>query len=795
MNNQLKKAFRDLSGNPRRSLTVVLALVLGLWGVGMVFVSYFVLMRDLNTNYQNTVPAHAILYSNEFKQLDLSRLQTLNKQVTKAEFRDFSLNRIEINPDVWVPLWLYGVADFQQFNLAKILPEQGKRTPDKGTILIERDGQNISNIRVGTAPRVRIGSNVRRLSVSGICFDAAQAPATQDAFIYAYTDQQTFSQITGLPSGQRLILRFADVQNANDVNVQIQQLSLFLAQQYGIKLTRIDVPKFNEHPHQWQLNTLLLLIGTIGLLAFVMAAVLVSQLMRAILASQVRQIGIMKAIGASTSQIFSIYLLILLLIGAAAGLLAVPLAVVSGYGFSFFVAGKLNFDILTLQLPVWVYSIMIISSLLMPVLLSLPVLYAGTRVSVREAITDYGISGQKISLLHWNIQHWNLPYTWLLAFKNSFRNMARLSVTIAAMSLGVAIFSTGFNVRQSLWNLLSGLKNELRYDVQIALSEPISPQKAKELFGKLPNIAQMETWTGGHGEVQSKVVATDKGAGIVALPIQSPMLNLDIRQGRWLQPQSSGNAAEIIMNQQAWALYQNPAVGSDFAITLGSGQTVRVRLVGVAEQFEKPKIYFDQQIYNALANPSGQINTILFRAKNTDYTKVLELKANIENRITESDLKVLYVMSQAQRVKIIYDHLDIILSTIVLLSFLVLSVSAVGMASATGISIGERTREIGVMRAIGASPQQIYGLFVREGMIISILSIGVGLLMAYPLSQLAAVFFGNLMLGEEATLNYAFSVWGVVITLAVTVAFGWLASRIPAQAALKISTHQALSYE
>ena len=194
-------------------------------------------------------------------------------------------------------------------------------------------------------------------------------------------------------------------------------------------------------------------------------------------------------------------------------------------------------------------------------------------------------------------------------------------------------------------------------------------------------------------------------------------------------------------------------------------------------------------------NPKHLVNTITFVADNNNYDEVISLKKNIETAIASSDLDIAYVMSQAERVKIIYDHLDIILSSIILLSFLVLVVSAMGMASATGINIWERTREIGVMRSIGATPKMIHSIFVAEGMITCVASILLGLVISFPLSRLAAGFFGDLMLGRDARLEYAFSTPGFFITLAVTLVFGWLASRIPANTAIKVSTHQALSYE
>jgi ABC-type lipoprotein release transport system permease subunit len=80
-------------------------------------------------------------------------------------------------------------------------------------------------------------------------------------------------------------------------------------------------------------------------------------------------------------------------------------------------------------------------------------------------------------------------------------------------------------------------------------------------------------------------------------------------------------------------------------------------------------------------------------------------------------------------------------------------------------------------------------------MMVSIVSILLGLLFAWPLSVVASVFFGNLMLGNGGALRFAFSNTGFVITLVTTLAFGWLASRIPARKAVNVPTREALSYE
>ena len=150
----------------------------------------------------------------------------------------------------------------------------------------------------------------------------------------------------------------------------------------GIYAKTVKIPELNEHPHQWQLDTLLLLQGGIGLLAFFMGAVLVSQLMASVLAKQVRQIGILKAIGATRRRIKGIYVSMTLVLGIAAGLIAIPLAVWSGFAFSYFVSSKINFEILTQHIPLNVYVLLVVLSLALPVGLSWSAIRRGANVSV-----------------------------------------------------------------------------------------------------------------------------------------------------------------------------------------------------------------------------------------------------------------------------------------------------------------------------------------------------------------------------------------------------------------------------
>ena len=790
MNPRLKKAFNDLRGNPSQTLLVIFALTIGLWGGGSILVSYFILKNDLNENFTRTAPFHVALTSKDFARLDLASFRQ-RPEIESAEFRDLSFQRIEVFSDQWLPMWLFGLDDFEKFSLARVYHEDGSKSPPHGTVLLERNGKLVSNLKTGSIARVRVGGKLLQVPVSGISFDPAQAPATQDAFIYAYADKNTFTEITGEPANQRLIFRLRKAEAKQEIQAATNTI-LEDMRRHGIIIDSINIPKPNQHPHQFQLNTLLAFQGGIGLLAFLMGAVLVSQLIGAILAQQIRQIGVLKAIGATQGQVLSIYLLMVLILGALASIVAIPLAVISGYGFAGFVAKILNFNILTKALPLSLYAGLIACGLLLPILFALPALSRGVRVSVQSALSDYGINSGASRFQKKTPTRWPLPYGIQLALRNVSRRKKRFATTLATIALGVAIFSAGFNVRQSLIIFLEDTKNAMKYDVQLVLKDQIASGKALAPFHDLNNVQRIETWNGGRGRLQSSAVSTNNGIGIVALPHNTDLVKMDVIKGRWLQ---LSDDIEIVMNQVAAETFGEPVdVGKRYQINL-NGKQVNVKLVGIVKEFDVAKIFIDKDQYDEAANPEHLINSLMFIAQDRSYKQIVNLKQDIERAISQTDLNVLYVMSQAERAKIIYDHLNIILTLFTFLSSLVLVISTLGMAASTGTNILERTREIGVMRAIGATPKIIYGLFVAEGSAVSIAGGVLGLLLSLPLSFYASKFFGELILGHGIPLQFAFSQIGFAITLAITLAFGWLASRIPARKAISISNREALSYE
>jgi putative ABC transport system permease protein len=116
-----------------------------------------------------------------------------------------------------------------------------------------------------------------------------------------------------------------------------------------------------------------------------------------------------------------------------------------------------------------------------------------------------------------------------------------------------------------------------------------------------------------------------------------------------------------------------------------------------------------------------------------------------------------------------------------------------GLAGTMSLNVLERTREIGVMRAIGASTSAVLRIVLVEGLTIGVLSWGLGVALAVPLAWGLGRAIGITLLGLP--LAWVFSATGAVAWLIAVLLLSLVASTLPAWNASKVSVREALTYE
>jgi len=143
-----RKLLRDLRAAKGRMVMMVIAIAVGIFGVGTILSAYTILTREISRNYLSTNPASAFL---EMDKVDDSFVDSVRHRpgIADVEASSTVMARIETKPGEWMPLLLFVVKDFNGMRINTFQPESGAWPPPEGSILMERVALPLVNAKVG----------------------------------------------------------------------------------------------------------------------------------------------------------------------------------------------------------------------------------------------------------------------------------------------------------------------------------------------------------------------------------------------------------------------------------------------------------------------------------------------------------------------------------------------------------------------------------------------------------------------------------------------------------------------
>ncbi|MBI5031220.1 MAG: FtsX-like permease family protein [Chloroflexi bacterium] len=798
-NPRWKKAIRDLWLNKTRTLLVVLAISIGILGMGTVLVGYSILTRELQVNYMKTNPASATLWADSLDRDLVQAVQTL-PAIQDAEARRLVRARVQMGENEWLPIDLFVIDDFQKVRVSTFKPEQGAPLPAQNEILIERVALPVLKSKIGDVLTLKTPNGApQNLRIAGTVHDPGQAPAWMEQRAYGYITPDTLQMLGELRSLNELKIVVArDALNEVSIRQTAYELKTWL-ESSGRRVERLEVPAPGEHPHIRQMDSLLFLFEAFGVLAFALSTILVINMIAALLAQQVRQIGVMKAIGGSTRQAMSIYLSMVVVLGLTALVIAMPLTIWLGMRYADFVAGILNFKIYSYEIPTWVFAILIGLGWLAPILAAAYPIYRGSQITAREAMSDYGVGqgsfgrGAFDSLLG-RLRGRSRPL--LLSLRNTFRRRGRLVLTLFTLAIGGTMLIVAMNISASIDKTVDRTMSVHQYDVEILFNRAYSKQQIEQVIGDAPGVTRVETW----GQIKALPVRTDGTHGnefsIISLPPKSEMLNLEIVDGRWLVP---GDQNAIVLNHGLVAELKERdpqlQIKAGDQVTLGvNGKPTQWHVVGIAREVAvMPRGFASYDYVANLTGQAGLARRVGVRTEKHDAKFQKQVLGTLEARFESAGMKVENTLTLAGYRIVIEEHLMIIVAFLILMSIFIVAVGGLGLMLTMSINIIERTREIGVMRAIGASGFDIIRVVMVEAVLIGVLSWLIAIVLAPPTSMLIGNIFGTIFFA--APLEFAISINGSLLWLVIVIVFAPIASFLPAWKASQLPTSQVLAYE
>jgi putative ABC transport system permease protein len=452
----------------------------------------------------------------------------------------------------------------------------------------------------------------------------------------------------------------------------------------------------------------------------------------------------------------------------------------------------LNFDIMDASIPVWSYAVLVLIGLLTPVLAAAFPVYRGSRITVREAITDYGILEQPttnrlVDRVFGKVQWLSRPV--LLSLRNTFRRQGRMALTLAVLAIGGAMFISALNVGASIKSTIGVFQNAMRYDLKVTLSRPTPLATIEAAAGTIPGAVKMEGWA----QARASLIYDDGTDGnefpvIGPLP-ETDLLRLRVIEGRWL---SVADRNALVVNHIF--MYREPhlKVGDDIVLRVGTQKT-KWRIVGVIRQVGPPTAFANYAYLADLTNQNNLVTTLPIVTKDRSIGTHLATAKQLEGFFAEAGIDVQDMVSLYDIQKILEDHFVILTMLLLFMSVLIVVVGGLGLMTIMSVQVIERTREIGVMRAIGASRHDLFKIITIEGLVIGVLSWILAAMLALPLSKLVGDLFGMIFL--QTTLDYAVSPVAFLLWLGLVIAFSLIASFLPARSATRLTVRETLIYE
>jgi putative ABC transport system permease protein len=136
---------------------------------------------------------------------------------------------------------------------------------------------------------------------------------------------------------------------------------------------------------------------------------------------------------------------------------------------------------------------------------------------------------------------------------------------------------------------------------------------------------------------------------------------------------------------------------------------------------------------------------------------------------------------------------DILVYFMLGMAAMIAVVGGLGLMGTMSINVLERTREIGVMRAVGASNADIQGIVIVEGLVIGLISWAISIFFAIPITGILCFGVGMAIL--TAPMPAVYGTTGIIAWLIFTLVLATIASSLPARRASRLTVRDTLAYE
>lgn len=797
-----RKVLSDLWGNKIRSLLVIASIAVGLIAVGMITSMRVILKQDMSAGYAAINPANLVISMSAFDSAFVDRILNLEGVKQAEGVRELTL-RVRTGPDEWSPINLLAAPDYEEKQINQVTLELGAWPPKDKELAIDRYKLSDLGAQVGDTLEIETPSGkIRPMRLSGVVHDQTiGATGSGGGFFLApiqgYVTLETLAWLEQPETLNRLLITVEDNPHDPDYLRQFANRISPEIEKDGHIVFSTAVRASDNHPNQVYVEAIESVLILLGFMVVFLSAFLITNTLSALLNQQVHQVGVMKTIGGRRSQIIGIYMVLIFIFGLVAFLISLPASGQLAYALLQSLAGEINMDLQGFRYVPSTVFLQLIIALVVPQLAGFIPIWQGTRVSAVQALSGFSpadLSTRKHWLDRWLHAVKGLSRPQSISLRNTFRRKWRLLLTLLTLTLGGAIFIATFNVQGSLKNYIDRIGKYFLADVTLSLGQNYRIHEIQSLLSRVEGVGQVEGWASARSELIMPDGTVGESVGLVAPPSDSQMVDPILLEGRWLIP---GDENAIAVSERFSELFPDLKIGDRLRLKV-NGKEADMQVVGFFQLAGRSSGYLAYTTYEFLSALTHEPNKAsAYRVMGDHPGLTLEeqtaLGRRIDRYLQENGIKVVEIEEGYSLTDATADGLNILTGFLLLMASLIALVGSIGLAGTMSMNVLERTREIGIMRAIGASDRAVISLVMVEGLLIGILSWLFGTLLAFPISTLLSNAINLALFGAPS--GFTFTPTGPLVWLGVVLILSIFASLIPAHNAAGLTIREVLSYE
>ncbi|MBN1453800.1 MAG: FtsX-like permease family protein [Anaerolineales bacterium] len=796
MKMSFRKVWRDLWRNKGRTLMVIMSISVGVMAVGMVVSGNTLVLGQMAGSHIESNPSHGILWLAGTVDEDIIRSLERIPSVKDIEgHAESSIHWKRTLDAEWQDGHVVTYADFESQTYDRLTLKEGAWPESKhiGVEAAHIDSYNAPGID-GTV-YFEINEHARPYTVNGIMRNPWEWPTPfgQDAAFYV--TQNDFTRIAGYHGFDVLQITVPEYSKEN-VQQAIDDINEKLKPQ-GVSVAYSEVLHPEEHYLQEMIDGVGMVLTVMAIASLGLSVMLVINTINALIAQQIPQIGIMKAIGSTRRQITTMYLSAIFVYGVLSLVIAVPIGAYAGNAMAKWMLYLLNVPILPFEILPNVFLLQILVGLLTPLSAGLYPILQGVAVPAARAISQSGLGNghygrRLIDRLISGIR--GIPVMAALSLRNTFRRPGRVILTLLTLTVSGAFFIMVYSTQHSFERTIDTIFAGFGYEVEIDFEQLQRIDEVIPLIESRPNVKNAEMWV--FRTANTKVPGAS-GPGseyevfVRGVPSDSPIFKPQLTAGRTLDPMDK---QAILLNQKL-AGKMGVGVGDEIIIDLPDVGETTWTIVGLVFDLngrDQNTAFANIDTLSRVLHNVGKSAVAMVQGADQSLATQQAIEADLIDYFDAKGMKIGYSAIATEDRNNASAQFSILTQLLMMMTVLMAVVGSMGLSGTLSINVIERRREIGVMRAVGASSRDVGFVFTGEGLMLGLTS----WLLALPIGLSAGPAFVK-ALGAviDFPAEYYPATHGVWIWLGIVIVLSVIASWVPSRRATRISVNESLAYE